>query len=109
MTPIYCGNIQIAIGYFRIVIGDYGAYVEIPELWMFKNKIKIKPHEEYRLELPYNATVKYLWYCPTFDEDIKIYYQLRKVEYADYKPGYYYIAPDSCSTVSSMIANEFLF
>ena len=52
----------IASGYNRIVIGDYGAFVE------------------------------YLWLTADDDSDVKVYDQKRSVEYADYKPGMLYVS-----------------
>lgn len=82
----------IAKGYSRIVIGDYGAYVEIPLDKMILNDIIVKPGEEYRFNPKY-ANVKYHWYCLKQNLNIKIYYQKNTVKYADYKPEMFYISP----------------
>lgn len=82
----------IANGYSRIVIGDYGAYVEIPLDKMILDDIIIMPGEEYRFEPEY-ASIKYHWYCLSKNHDIKIYYQKHIVDYADYKPEMFYISP----------------
>ena len=82
----------ISTGYSRVVIGDYGAYVEIPLYKMILDDIIIKPGEEYRFEPGYE-NVKYHWYCLYKNRDIKIYYQKHPVDYADYKPGMFYISP----------------
>lgn len=92
---LYDSNgILIAKGYDRIVIGDYGAYVEINEYQIQRKNIRIKDGESYRMFDPqYRKNIKYHWYTSTSDSDIKIYYQIRKVSYADYIPGRYYIDP----------------
>lgn len=82
----------IAYGYSRVVIGDYGAYVEIPLDKMILTDIIVKPGEEYRFEPEY-SNVKYHWYCLKNNQDIKIYYQKHTVKYADYKPEMFYISP----------------
>lgn len=84
-------NTKISIGYKRIVIGDYGAYLEIdPEDIVhenIKNKWPGKPRRP----------VKYIW-METIDlARTKIYFQQGKVEYADYIPGMYYVdSKDVC-------------
>lgn len=83
---------HVANGYERIVIGDYGAYVEIPLYKMLLDEVIVKPGEEYRFKPEY-ASVKYHWYCLNKNHDLKIYYQKNLVDYADYKPGMFYISP----------------
>lgn len=82
----------IATGYSRVVIGDYGAYAEIPLEKMILTDIIIKPGEEYRFQPNYD-NIKYHWYCLSKNHDIKIYYQKNTVAYADYKPEMFYISP----------------
>lgn len=91
--PIYSKNdVLIANGFDRIVIGDYGAYIEFTkEQSNYKNFI-VEPGQEYRLTPRYNNTIKYEWYT-TKKLDCKLYWQLRPVVYADYKPQRYYISP----------------
>lgn len=83
----------VAHGYSRVVIGDYGAYIEIPLEKMVLENLIVKPGQEYRFE-PRYSNVKYHWYCLKENQDIKIYYQKHPVKYADYKPEMFYIAPD---------------
>ncbi len=73
------------IGYNRIVIGDHGPYIEFD-----KNHLKIKERQEFRLN---NKSVKYIWYTLENNSNIKIYYQINKVKYADYKINKYYVSP----------------
>jgi hypothetical protein len=86
------GN-KISNGYNRIVIGDYGAFIEIDVDHMLTNNLKVAPGQEYRFTEQYK-NVKYHWYCLKNNEDIKIYYQRHTVNYADYKVDMFYIAPD---------------
>lgn len=78
---------HIATGYTRIVIGDYGAYVEFLQDHLLLDKIKP------RFEQTPDRPVKYIWLQSIDASQVKIYEQKNRVSYADYKPGLYYIAP----------------
>lgn len=87
-----CGT-KISNGYNRIVIGDYGAYIEFtPSQAVIENFI-VAPGEEYRLNKQYRNTVKYYWLCPRNHPEVKIYFQQKPVKYADYQPFMFYISP----------------
>ena len=73
----------IATGYNRVVIGDYGAFVEFDNTQAIKQNIKVKAGQEYR----YNDK-QY-----SDNSDCKIYFQKKTVNYADYKEGMFYISP----------------
>ena len=91
--PIYSSNnILIAYNFDRIVIGDYGAYIEFTKEQSNYKSFVIAPGQAYRLTPKYNKTIKYEWYT-TKKIDCKLYWQLRGVVYADYKPHRYYISP----------------
>ena len=76
----------IATGYSRIVIGDYGAYFEIPSMSLLHAHIENKwPGKPTR-------PVKYIWMQTKDSAATKVYHQLGRVKYADYKPGMYYVA-----------------
>jgi len=76
----------IANGYNRIVIGDFGAYLEFSDAQV--------EHSAFRLKWPGKPKrpVKYIWMITVDDSETKIYYQQRKVTYADYLPGMYYMS-----------------
>ena len=78
--------------YKRIVIGDYGAFVEferVPD----GTRFIIAPGQEYRVyDERYSKNVKYVWLTIPDDSNIKIYHQKKKVAYADYVPGMYYVS-----------------
>lgn len=85
---------QICNGYDRIVIGDYGAYIEIDESDMNLLKIELQDGEEYRYNDPYyRKRIKYIWYTARDDSGVKIYHQQKRVPYADYVVGKYYVSP----------------
>jgi len=78
--------------YDRIVIGDYGAFIEFRED-AITNDFKIAPGQDYRVyDERYNQRVKYLWLTIDDNSEIKIYKQVREVSYADYKVNRYYIS-----------------
>lgn len=90
--PLYSLNGSlICNGYDRIVIGDYGAYIEFSSEQANKDLFIIAPGQEYRLESRY-SNVKYIWLTINDESQIKIYYQKNTVSYADYKPQYYYVS-----------------
>lgn len=82
----------IAHGYERIVIGDYGAFVEFNQEQANPKAYITKSGEEYRSTERYAPTVKYEWLTTRDSSDVKIYLQRRTVPYADYKSGYFYIS-----------------
>lgn len=75
----------------RIVIGDYGAYVEFTSEQANKELFIIAPRQEYRLQPKY-SNVKYIWLTIDDKSEVKIYYQKHPVAYADYKPQKYYVS-----------------
>ena len=91
-------NTLISDGYNRIVIGDYGAFIEFDSTQIIKSNIKVKKGEEYRIhDDKYNKSVKYFWFTTKDNSDIKIYYQQKTVPYADYQPNMFYVSPfDIC-------------
>lgn len=83
---------KVCNGYDRIVIGDYGAFIEFSQEHM-ASKFVIKQGQEYRInDEKYKNNVKYVWLTINDRSDIKIYYQKKKVSYADYKPNKYYVS-----------------
>lgn len=90
--PLYTVNGSCICNNFdRIVIGDYGAYVEFSGEQANKELFIIAPGQEYRLE-PRYSNVKYIWLTIDDGSEIKIYYQKNTVKYADYIPNKYYIS-----------------
>lgn len=90
---------RVATGYKRIVVGDYGAFVEIPVDKVKKKVIVCQPGQEYRYEDPkYRDNVKYFWYTVLDGSNVKLYFQQKKVIYADYEPGYVYVSPYEIET-----------
>lgn len=80
-------------GYDRVVIGDYGAFIETSLDKMYRQYIRVKPGEEYRMNDPQYKNCKYVWLTATDDSGVKIYFQKHSVDYADYVPGKIYVSP----------------
>jgi len=83
---------HIAKGYSRIVIGDYGAFIEIKLSSAISSNMKVKPGQEFRATERFK-TCKYHWLTAKDNTDIKIYLQKNRVSYADYEPGFIYVSP----------------
>lgn len=83
---------KLADGYDRIVVGHYGAFIEIDESDIVPGVLKTQKGEEYREKGRYQDNVKYFWKTVR-DTGVKIYEQKREVSYADYRVGKYYISP----------------
>ena len=87
-------GVQIARKWDRVVVGDYGAFVEISDEDIIKENIHIPAKQLYRVnDQQYSEHVKYLWYEPTTECPAKLYCQLKTVTYADYQAGKWYISP----------------
>jgi len=83
----------ISAGYDRIVIGDYGAFVEFDFDRANSDSFVVKAGQEYRISDPkYSKNVKYEWYTIDDGSSVKIYKQKKAVHYADYKPNVYYVS-----------------
>lgn len=77
-------------GYNRIVVGDYGAFIEFDGPAYGANVV-VQAGQEYRIDDPkYKNNVKYHWYTIEDGSNIKLYYQQRTVSYADYMPRKWY-------------------
>lgn len=85
-----CGS-PICDGYDRIVVGDYGAFVEFSSL-PYRN-YAIKEGQEYRVfDERYSKNCKYIWLTINDGSDVKIYKQKKPVTYADYQPNKFYVS-----------------
>jgi hypothetical protein len=92
--PLYSlQGTKICNKYHRIVIGDYGAYIEIPKEDLIIENIHVPKEQTYRFEPKYFNHLKYMWYTTNDFSGCKIYYQIRRVSYANYRVGFFYISP----------------
>ena len=84
----------IAYKYKRIVIGHYGAFIEIEDKDICKEHVIVEPGQEYRIQdRRYRDKVKYQWYTAKDNSHCKLYKQTRQVAYADYQEDMWYISP----------------
>lgn len=97
-VPLFSSEgLKICDKYNRIVIGDYGAYVEVLPEDIIHENIKVKKGQEYRdFDERYSKHTKYSWLTTKDNSDVKIYFQKKTVDYADYVPGRYYFSPYEC-------------
>ena len=92
-SPLFniCGS-MVCTNYDRIVVGDYGAFVEFSPHYEGTNFV-IAPGQEYRVnDERYSKNVKYIWLTINDGSGIKIYKQKKRVSYADYLPEKYYVS-----------------
>jgi hypothetical protein len=80
---------SIADRYQRVVIGQRGPYIEFTKNQIIDKLLYIPKNQLYRLSDP---KVYYIEFR-TIEEDVKVYYQMRSVAYADYLINHFYISP----------------
>lgn len=83
-------NTIVANGYERIVFGGRGPYIEFNRDQIIYEEFFIPKNQIYRLS---DARIYYIEFRSNDDANVKLYYQMRHVAYADYKLGYFYISP----------------
>lgn len=81
---------RLAQGYNRVVFGGRGAYVEFQPRHIFHSNIHIPETQLFRLSDP---RIYYIEFRSCDEDNVKVYYQMRTVAYADYKIGMFYICP----------------
>jgi len=81
--------IPIAERYQRVVIGQRGPYIEFTKNQIIDSTMYIPKGQLYRLSDP---KVYYIEFR-TIEGDVKVYYQMRSVAYADYLINHFYISP----------------
>ncbi len=90
MLRTFRGSV-ICESYRRIVVGDYGAFIEFDSPHDDASFV-IAPGQEYRVnDERYSRNVKYIWLTIKDGSRVKIYHQKKSVVYAEYQPGKYYV------------------
>lgn len=79
----------IADRYQRVVIGQRGPYIEFTKNQIIDNLLYIPKNQLYRLSDPKIYYVEFR----TIENNVKVYYQMRTVAYADYLLNHFYISP----------------
>lgn len=85
----------VSNGYERVVMGGRGPYVEFTDKQIELNEFVIPKNQLYRLT---DLRIYYIEFRSNDVSDVKLYYQLKTVAYADYKIGYFYIDPNDLYT-----------
>ncbi len=87
----FLDDVYFANGFIRVVRGARGKYIELD-----KRHIEVDLVSKYGHLLPDSVPngeeFFYYWLVPVNREE-KIYWQVKTVDYADYKIGKYYISP----------------
>ncbi|MDA8139782.1 MAG: hypothetical protein M0036_14120 [Desulfobacteraceae bacterium] len=86
-------GLPVARGYLRIVIGARGPYIEFAKGQLVLENIKIPEDQSWRLLPHYAKRIFYIEFRSADKGNVKIYHQIRAVDYADYRPGLFYISP----------------
>lgn len=81
---------KVCNSYSRVVYGSRGPYVEFDRDCIIHENLFIPKKQLYRLM---DLRVYYVEFRTNDLSDVKVYYQLKTVSYADYKIGYFYISP----------------
>ncbi len=84
-----CSNLKVANKYQRILFTIKGNFVEFSNKDIIHTSFYIRSNQLFRLS---DSRVLYIQFNSNDDTDIKMYYQMRNVRYADFKMGYFYIA-----------------
>jgi hypothetical protein len=89
--PLYTKSLNvISKGYERVVFGGRGPYIEFTEKQIELGSFIIPKDQLYRLT---DLRIYYIEFRSNDASNVKLYYQLKTVAYADYKIGYFYISP----------------
>jgi len=83
-------QIKISNGFNRVVIGGRGPYVEFTDNQIVLESFTVPKDQLYRFS---DKRIYYIEFRSIDDSNIKLYYQLKTVAYADYKIGMFYISP----------------
>ena len=80
----------MCMGYDRIVIGERGPYVECSINQIMLHNFHIPDDQKWRLS---SLDSYYTEYRSNDNSNLKLYYQSKLVNYADYKIGLFYMSP----------------
>jgi len=84
-------GVLVAFAFNRVVLGERGAYVEFLEEQVHVDALKIPSDGLWRLYGARGLSAYYIEYRTA--DNVKVYHQRKRVAYADYVPGRYYISP----------------
>lgn len=79
----------------RIVHGGRGDYVEMAKEHILHDNISVPPRMEWRRSKRWLNRVFYIEHRTNDEDNVKVYEQLKTVDYADYRIGFWYVAVKS--------------
>jgi len=85
----------VAKDYTRVVVGDYGAYIEMSPQQVLTENLREKFPGKRR------EGIKYIWLVVNDHSRTKVYRQVRTVDYADYRVGMYYVSVNDVDLVEN--------
>jgi len=83
-------GLLVCRGYLRVVIGGRGPYVEFDKSAIVDESIKMPRGQEWRTD---SENAFYIEFRTIDEANVKIYFQKKRVGYAAYKVGLYYVSP----------------
>ncbi len=83
-------GLAIAYRFNRVVHGGRGAYVEIPNEKILLQNLHLPEGQEWRIG---NPNVYYVEMRSLCSGNVKLYFQQKLVDYADYQIGCWYVSP----------------
>lgn len=95
----------ISTGFTRIVHGKRGSYLEVDSNYIVRDNIYIPKDVEWRQSPRYD----YVYYDEYRSRDrsyTMVYLQRRRVAYADYKVGFWYMSVDDVVGYSTILLEE---
>ena len=93
-------GLPIATSFLRVVHGGRGTYIEFcKEQLVWENLVVPEDQEWRRRDSQWTSRVFYIEWRSTDSCNVKVYEQKRTVEYADYRVGLFYIAPEDLEGV----------
>ena len=83
---------DLARGFTRVVRGTRGTYVEIAQDELLHSSLSIPDSAKWRLDSEREGDIYYYEYRVRDVGYAKLYLQVKRVAYADYIPGMWYVA-----------------
>ena len=86
-------GLHVATGYTRIVIGERGPFIEFNPEHIILVNLHIPKNMRWKLTSYWRAREDLIEWRTNDDANVKVYEQLKTVDYADYRAGLIYISP----------------
>ena len=86
-------GLHVATSYTRVVLGGRGPYIEFNPDQIILANLHVPENERDRLNESKRSRVYYIEWRTNDEANLKVYEQLKLVDYADYRVGLLYISP----------------